>query len=116
MAITADANTAEAESEIQNLIKTRNMTINAKIVAKGGAGYGGVTGDPEAGTTVVAPTAVAPTAVGAAAQAVVVPVTFDLGKIPTGREIARLIGPIRLPFAVASGLRADERLSGTRNL
>lgn len=39
-AVDVTANTAQAESDIQKLIKTRNLQINAEIIAKGGAGYG----------------------------------------------------------------------------
>lgn len=54
-AVNVDANTGAAESEIQSLIRTRNMTINANIVTRGGAGYGGLTGARAGGGTVYGP-------------------------------------------------------------
>ena len=44
VAIVADAHTTQAESDIQQLIKTRNLVIEAQIVAKGGAGFGPIHG------------------------------------------------------------------------
>lgn len=38
-AVEVTANTAQAEADIKKLIQTRNMQINAEIIAKGGAGY-----------------------------------------------------------------------------
>lgn len=47
--VVAEAETAQAENELAYLTRTRNATINAQIIARSGAGYGGRTGDPEAG-------------------------------------------------------------------
>jgi hypothetical protein len=46
--IKAEAKTDEAEEALRLLIRPRNMTVNAQIVSRGGAGYGGLSGDPEA--------------------------------------------------------------------
>jgi hypothetical protein len=48
--IVAEAKTDEAEEALRLLTRTRNMTVNAQIVSRRGAGYGGRTGDPEGAT------------------------------------------------------------------
>jgi hypothetical protein len=52
--IKAEAKTDEAEEALRLLIRPRNMTVNAQIVSRGGAGYGPVAGARAAGGPVSA--------------------------------------------------------------
>jgi hypothetical protein len=52
--IKAEAKTDEAEEALRLLVRPRNMTVNAQIVSRGGAGYGPIAGARAAGGPVSA--------------------------------------------------------------
>jgi hypothetical protein len=83
--------------------------ISASVNVSKGTGWGIFTNP--FGTTKAAPAPV-PDAMQTAAP---VPVAVDL-MLPSAAQIARRIGQVKLPFAVASSLRADQRLAGGRDL
>jgi uncharacterized FlaG/YvyC family protein len=103
-AVNADANTAAANAELDQAARTRQSTIIANVGKGSGWGIFNQPFGSGFATASFSPSQQAST---------VVPVTFQL---PSAGEIARKIGRVKLPFSVASSLRADERLSGARDL
>jgi methyl-accepting chemotaxis protein len=91
VAIVADAKTAQAEQDLAALTRTRNATINANIVARGGAGYGALSGARASGGPVNAGEAYV---VGEKGKEVFVP-NEDGTIIPNGEGYTPLTGGSR---------------------
>lgn len=104
----------EALAMVEDLVKPQTVdvrfnVIRPKSIGVGSAGGGGIPIGLTQQSTATLTAGTAPVAT-ATVPEVVVPVRL---KLPTSAQIARQIGPLNL--AVASGLRANERLTGIRD-